>query len=1300
MATPTRRLVTTTTGAENQKPVAILATNKIDTILGSIIQIDGRQSYDPEKQPITFKWSFTQVPLGSVVETAGFKAIRPNYTAVSFIPDKTGYYVVQLVVNDGELDSSPVTATVNIQLTRVPVGENIIPDAQFLWSYISDFWKLVEDREKVTSVWSSALQLVGTELIKLWGADYNKSLATIQGTFQRRWQQLSMVTDLKDVTDQRIIAGKTDDGIAGASGNIGEIPGSGNTSVFYVPLGNVGDGDRTDFTQLKGNYGAKGRVIVVDGDTYTISRVQNQDQSLTSGIDLVTWLATNNVTSASAPFEDVQVGDVLTIKSGANAGTYKVKQVTSPSALSVVWPKDPPGGPVPSFASAANISYTITRPFSSVVTDEIAIPDGLVNAPWRVPHLLHTPGLDLEADGVRAGDLLVFEVKRGDIGLSTLVNAQVVGADRDRLGFEFTTDELVPAVNSGSVASVVESGGIVTVSGLSGMRPNSVGGYLEILNGTNPGTYRISQYVSEDAVVIENKLASGADAGNPNIQWVERAKTGSNVQRVLFQQIVRDLRIMPVSAGDDDVAAAAEALISFMPVGINLNTRPFSKFGVTFTAKKIQHNSVMKVSADLVSAPVLQESVINPPVALRENFDYVIENGTLTFTSSLFTLTSPAPESFWAECAIFSNEQAVENNFGSLVELPLEDFKATTTRTPYLSAVRGLFFAYTNGPTVSNIRLGLQILLGLPFAEERGYILEVQDNFTVDTSGTQLGRMLVEDVDDNGQRLGIRRLYLYPTEVGLENNPATLVPYVSGDTISRFAPVSKGVEVVDYIKDPLWWRRALYGMEILKYFVFKVTVDSRVFETDDLQFALNFVKAIKPAYTRVLTAAMIELGEDITVADVFGGKAILKFYNSPWGLAATNRANDITSQGVVLWNTGSFPFHLRTPKLLRDVVTTNVSGAVRATSATGWDTSMIRARKTDPGSYGVPAEGRLPLAEGDILVILAGQPGAQELTPGMYEIEQVIDAHTLKLGWMACSVDFDQYQIMAPLISYSKPSLVASTFVYGSGLLCAIVRRETSTALWQKDLSTSSSTNVVTSALANFVKNHVRVGDRLCIEDGVNQGEYLIEALENKGSSATIAASVGNYSTVTGLANMTAASVGGVLEVLNGANKGHYKITSYISASSVQIRTSTAVLQTSVQWRERPKPPYISDTQVSLKDMDGNPVVLSTLTNQNFRVIRPFMFRPEVFAFRIWWDPTPGELRLNARTLMSAGDQRDIFTPGMAGRYIWYSESTRAEHNGKWMITRYINSAEVIVNAYYSFSDTDDTGVVNFLGVA
>lgn len=1003
MAT-TRKLTISETGSQVQKPIAVLSVRRIDAVIGSIIQLDGRKSYDPSRKSLTWKWRFVQVPIGSVIDDAGLRDIRPGGAAVSFVPDKTGFYIVELVVSNGETDSDPNTATVCIQLSKVPCGENIVPDARFMWNYISNFWALVEDREIITSIWSSTMQIIGAELIKLWSADYDKSLATIQEHRQRRWQKFSAVSDLTAYADQRIIVGKNDSGARGYTGTPGVRPGSGTTLTIYapfynlevdtsvLPVGSVAVVTKTDFRTLNGNYGANGRVIVVNGQCYTLRRVGITEIRICSDIDGVT--ATNQLTSASADFvrDKVQLGDRLTVIGGTDAGSYLVSVVDSSTVLTVTHVD----GSAVSFAGASGNTYTLDRDFTLANVREKLVPDGEINVHWRIPNLLHIPGLDLENEGVRAGDVIVFEVTRKDSGLSAEIRAQVVGARGSRIGFEFDLNDLV-----------------------------------------------------------EGTKAYSKEA---------------------FRQLVRDLTIVPPSWSDLEVDQAVSAFLGFMPIGVNLNARPFTTYRILFKAKKIIHNTAFPRDASLVSVPSLQETPKDPPVVLRENLDYVVENGRLQFISGIFTPTDPSPEAWWAECAFFDNSQTVENNFGRLVGLLREDFDLKNTKTSYLSAVKGLFYAYTNGPTVANVRLGLQILLGLPFSEERGLVLEVTDNFSFDGSGNALGRMLIEDLDSNDRRVGIRRFYFYPMTVGIETNPATGELYKIGDIVDRFSPLSKGVEVSDYIKDPYWWNRVLYGLEILKFFTFFVSIDSDIFSQSGQTLAFDFLNAIKATYTKILVSALKSFEDDIEIEDALGGHASFTFFDNDWGLEATAKVNDDNHQGVYLFSSDSI-FHTRNHKLLKDVSTFKSGSEVHA-SLPSADMALIRERKT--------ALYDLPYQEGDLLAILPAQHGSSIAGHGVYEI----------LSKSGTEVVLGPASFGKVGVGLGNDSLDEDVFDYGDNLLCSVVRRTENPSIRGEDLVTSSSSNVVTSASAFFISNGVGPGDTLVVESGSNQGEYLVEAID------------------------------------------------------------------------------------------------------------------------------------------------------------------------------------------------------------
>jgi hypothetical protein len=657
----------------------------------------------------------------------------------------------------------------------------------------------------------------------------------------------------------------------------------------------------------------------------------------------------------------------------------------------------------------------------------------------------------------------------------------------------------------------------------------------------------------------------------------------------------------------------------------------------------------------------------------------------VSFVSGLFTVKNPTPEEFWAESVLYDNSDVIEKNFGRLVGLLKDDLTSSKTKAPYLSAVRGLFFAYTNGPTIRNVRLGLQILLGLPFTEERGIIRELQENFTKDAKGRNLGRLLIEDLDDSDRLTGNRRVYFYPTAVGLETNSVTALPYKAGDFIDKFTPISKGVEVKDYIKDPYWWENALYGMEILKYFTFKILVDSNVFDSNDVQFALNFVKSIKPTYTKVIASLLLALSDDITVEDAVGGAAVLKFYDNVWGLEATNRATDDNNEGAILWNLGSRPLHTRTLKTLWDLISSNSSGVV-VNSTVGWLPANVRGR-TVPGSG-------LPILEGDLLYIHAGHPGSGVGTPAIYEIDTVVSATQLRLKSAAPFAEQD---------SLNYAALNPALFQYGTGISGCIVRRQASPLLLVTDLSVTAN-GQATSALAKFLTNGVMPGDTLIIESGVNQGEYTVDAVENTGSGASIAWAVG-ATTVTGLANMTLpspgipGSAGGRLEILNGAHPGTYRILSYISPTSVTIyNPSYTGSESGRSWREQPRGAFISESLVQLKLADGSLAVLTPASGLTARAVCPFLQRGLIYGASSRYNAGLSRMELWAQDWGLSRD-RDVFTPGMVGVYVSVSDSQNPVNDGVFFITDYVSPGKVVIDSTSVTSDSSNISTLKFVGI-
>ena len=117
------------------------------------VTLDGSASSDVDGNALTFSWSFTTLPTGSVADFADPSSVMP-----SFVVDRPGVYVAQLIVNDGTVDSTPDTVTIDTENSppmadagadqSVLVGDSVTLDGSgssdadgdvltFNWSFVS-----------------------------------------------------------------------------------------------------------------------------------------------------------------------------------------------------------------------------------------------------------------------------------------------------------------------------------------------------------------------------------------------------------------------------------------------------------------------------------------------------------------------------------------------------------------------------------------------------------------------------------------------------------------------------------------------------------------------------------------------------------------------------------------------------------------------------------------------------------------------------------------------------------------------------------------------------------------------------------------------------------------------------------------------------------------------------------------------------------------------------------------------------------------------------------------------------------
>ena len=90
----------------NMAPTAVAGDGQV-VVLNTAASLDGLLSSDPDLDPFNYCWSIASVPIGSMAGLAGSTTATPSLT-----PDLAGTYVIQLIVNDGFVDSEPDTVTI------------------------------------------------------------------------------------------------------------------------------------------------------------------------------------------------------------------------------------------------------------------------------------------------------------------------------------------------------------------------------------------------------------------------------------------------------------------------------------------------------------------------------------------------------------------------------------------------------------------------------------------------------------------------------------------------------------------------------------------------------------------------------------------------------------------------------------------------------------------------------------------------------------------------------------------------------------------------------------------------------------------------------------------------------------------------------------------------------------------------------------------------------------------------------------------------------------------------------------
>lgn len=643
------------------------------------------------------------------------------------------------------------------------------------------------------------------------------------------------------------------------------------------------------------------RVTDIAGSTFTVDRAP---PSFSDGTTVLTYMASfyrpvGFKLNIAAPI----LSDTIALP---YSGKTKDLEALAPGRIITV------GGQAHTVLRTTVDTRQVT-PLLLVATDRSQVLVGSRGLNWRVPHTLVSKSQDFDALGVTSGDLLILSITDEGSQNTVDVVAQVVGVDRKRLGFVLTDEDpgpgQIPAVPDKTYAAVSDGFRINTVSkGLSSL--SFSGEFAELLRQMGSTVFQRSY--ANVSLTVDSPISLGTRVfrihpkhviRNRSIpvdetlrsvpllqEWIVQPVTGERAG-ALFQ--VKDGKEYPLERAPSVMVENSHYIVdneTAFDGAMTFNTGTSTVFveGANFIDRNIvpgdsfiidspdtllgEFKIIRALDNDrlLLSQPI-PLYILSTKVTAKVRIVRKKAGHFLRFTPGQFTAALPAPSRLWAEVSLFDNGQTIEDNFGILVGLTRKDLENISTDVNYRQAVAGLMFAFTKGSAIEKVRLGAQILLGLPFAEHRGVIRAIDNDFRLDEAGVPvLGRLLIEDVDKDSSPLGTQRVYTFTIDLasslsGVETNPTTKKPYVVGDTVELFALLAKGVEISDYLSSPGTDLSAISQLQ--QFHVFHMRANDTIFSYKELGLISPFLRKITPSYVAYIITTATELVDNVSVAD-------------------------------------------------------------------------------------------------------------------------------------------------------------------------------------------------------------------------------------------------------------------------------------------------------------------------------------------------------------------------------------------------------------------------------------------------
>jgi hypothetical protein len=675
----------------NRPPIADAGADQ-SVIVSDVVTLDGTLSADADTDPLTYRWSLLARPTGSVATLA-----NANLAQSTFVVDRAGDYVAQLIVNDGTVDSAPDTALISSRNTppvaragdaqSATVGDTVLFDGSassdangdalaFMWSITARPPGSSADLlDSVTPTPALSVDAAGLYAIQLIVNDGtvdslpDSVLVTVEPppNLDPVAQNDSATTEFETSVSIAVLANDTDpDGDPITLESV-SMPAHGSAAI---------NGNHIDYTPAAGFFGA---------DTFSYTVTDDHGGTASANVSVTVQSPVTRVTVVSTDDSGAELGNnTITFtfsRSGDTSAPLTVLYAVIGTATngvdyqllpgSVVIPSGAASAPVivvpiadaiyegtehvlMQVAASANYVAVVPAIASASITDSVVVT------------LVATDSLASEA-GPDAATLVITRVG-DDLSSSMFVGLTSSGTASARFDVEYggvigSTLASIPAGQASitfTITPLVDN----VVEGMEELTVSLVGGTEYTIGTPSSATISIADDPATISVVASD--ASAAEAG-------------------------RDPGVFTFTRSGGDIAAALTVQCDFSGTAANSGDFVFTGCGATFAAN--QTTATMTITPQLDNSVEGDETVI---ATMRAGFAYTAgspASASLTIADDPVLLTMVASDPDAAEegpdPGAFSVSRSGGNPAAALTVIA--DRGGTATRgvdyTPNLSGV-------------------------------------------------------------------------------------------------------------------------------------------------------------------------------------------------------------------------------------------------------------------------------------------------------------------------------------------------------------------------------------------------------------------------------------------------------------------------------------------------------------------------------------------------------------------------------------------------------------------------------------